>query len=117
MQIPSQPLNLSPLTPDSSSELDILRHNSNPLGMNGTKIGIFKEPNEISLSRLLKSRNSAALKTKVSLEILSNFSYQSLEWKFPDKKLCTLLVLSDLSQCHSPWPEPMGLLDSTGRRS
>lgn len=85
--------------------------------MNGTKIGIFEEPDEVSLGRLLKGRNGAALEAKVSLEILSDFSHQSLEWKFPDEKFRTLLILADLSQRDRPWPEPVGLLHSTGRRS
>ncbi|PNX61597.1 hypothetical protein L195_g052542 [Trifolium pratense] len=89
--------NLSPLASNPTSKLNILRHNSNSLSMNSTKISIFKQTNKISFSSFLKCRNSTTLESQIGFEILSDFSNQSLEWKFPNEKLCALLILSDLS--------------------
>ncbi|KAK2359526.1 histone H3.2 [Trifolium repens] len=85
--------------------------------MNCTKISIFKQTNKIGFSSFLKSGNSATLKSQICFEILSDFSNQSLEWKFPYEKLCALLVLSDLTKSHCSWTEPVWLLHSSGRRS
>ncbi|KAL4304169.1 hypothetical protein GQ457_10G016490 [Hibiscus cannabinus] len=81
------------------------------------KIGVFKQPNEISFSRFLKSSDGAALEPQIRLEILSNFPHQPLERKLPDQQLRTLLVLTDFSQSHGSWPETVRLLHSAGCRS
>ena len=88
---------LSPLAPDSPGKLDILGHNSDTLGMNGTEIGVLKQPNKVGLSCLLQSQNSMALETQVSLEVLRNLTNQPLEWELPDQQLCALLVLADFT--------------------
>ena len=108
---------LSPLAPDPASELNIFRHNGDPLGVNGAKVSVLKETNQVSLSSFLKRSHGATLEPKISLEILSDFSDKPLEWKLSDLKLSTLLVLPDLSQRHCSWPETMRLLHSSGGRS
>nr|KYP75775.1 hypothetical protein KK1_019976 [Cajanus cajan] len=66
--------------------------------MNGTQVGVLKEPNEVCLGSLLQRKHSMALETKIKyLEILSNFTNQPLEWELPDKKLSTLLVFPNLT--------------------
>ena len=47
------------------------------------------------------------------LEVLSNFTDESLEWKFSDKKFSGFLIASDFTQSDSAWPETMGLLHSS----
>lgn len=69
--------------------------------MNGAEIGIFKQPNEVSFSRLLQRQNRVALETQICLEILCDFSDKPLEWELADKKLSTLLVLADFSVSHT----------------
>lgn len=108
---------LSSLASNPTSQLNILRHNGNPLGVDGAEIGVFEETNQVSLCSLLKSRHSAGLEPKIGLEILSDFPHQSLERKLADQKLGTLLVLPDLPQSHCSWPETMWLLHSSGGRS
>nr|KYP75773.1 hypothetical protein KK1_019974 [Cajanus cajan] len=72
--------------------------------MDGTQVGVLKEPNKVCLGSLLQRKHSMALETEVTtkkstqyLEILSNFTNQPLEWKLPDKKLSTLLVFPNLT--------------------
>ncbi|KAF4381011.1 hypothetical protein F8388_011933 [Cannabis sativa] len=102
------------LASDPASQLNILRHDGNPLSVNGAQIGVFEETHQVSLRSLLKSRNGARLESKIGLEVLSDFPHQSLERKLSDQKLSALLVLSDLPKGNSSGPETMWLLHSSG---
>ena len=64
---------------DASGQLDILGHDGHPLGVNSTQVGVLKQTNEVCLCCFLKCTDGSTLETQVCLEILSNFSYQSLE--------------------------------------
>ncbi|CAL8998564.1 unnamed protein product [Prunus brigantina] len=108
---------LSPLPSNSTSKLDVLGHNGDPLGMNGAEVGVLKETYQVGLRRLLQRRHGAALEPEIGLEVLSNLSHKPLERKLADQELSALLVLPDLSQRHSPWPETMRLLHSSGSGS
>ena len=107
----------SPFASDSASKLNILWHNGDTLSVNGTEISVFKESNQISLSSFLQRRHGTALEPKIGLEILCDLTNKTLERKFSDQKLRTLLILSDLPQGHCTWPETMRLLHTTGCRS
>lgn len=109
--------NLSPLSPNAPSELNILGHDGDPLGMDRAQVGVFEETNQVGLSSLLKSSHSRALEPQVGLEILSDFTDQTLKWELPDEELSALLVLSDLTESHGSGPESVWLLHSTGGRS
>lgn len=61
----------------------------------------------------LQSPNSCTLESQVGLEVLSNFSYKTLERQFSDEQLCGFLVPSDFSESDCSWPVPMGLLYTT----
>jgi hypothetical protein len=47
------------------------------------------------------------------LKVLSDFTDQTLEWKFADQKLSGLLVTTDLTESGGTGTIPMGYLDST----
>ncbi|KAF4359209.1 hypothetical protein F8388_005318 [Cannabis sativa] len=83
---------LSSLASDSTSQLNILRHDRNSLSVDRTEISVFEETDQVSFGSFLKSRHSAGLESKIGLEILSDFSHQSLEWKLADQKLGALLA-------------------------
>ena len=70
---------LCPLTTDAASQLDVLEHNSNTLGVNGTQVGIFEKTNKVCLRGFLEGKDSSGLETEVSLEILSNLPHKTLE--------------------------------------
>ena len=88
---------LSSLSSDSSGQLDVLGHDGDSLGVDGAQVGVLKETNKVSLTSLLESHDSRGLESKVSLEVLGNFSHQTLEWQFSDEELSGLLVSSDLT--------------------
>ena len=104
---------LSSLSSDSSGQLDVLGHDGDSLGVDGTQVGVLKETNKVSLTSLLESHDSRGLESKVSLEVLGNFSHQTLEWQFSDEELSGLLVSSDLTEGNSSRPVSVGLLDSS----
>jgi len=110
-------VNLGTFSTDTASELDILWHNGDTLGVDGTQVGVLKQSNEVSFTGLLESSNSSRLEPEISFEVLSDFSHETLEGQLPDEKLSRLLVSSDLTESDGSWPVSVGLLDSSGRRS
>lgn len=81
--------------------------------MDGAKVSILKETDQVCLRGLLQGSNGGRLETEVSLEILGNFSHKTLEGQLADEKLCALLVPANLTQGYSSWPEPVWLLHTT----
>uniref|UniRef100_H2Z6S0 Uncharacterized protein n=1 Tax=Ciona savignyi TaxID=51511 RepID=H2Z6S0_CIOSA len=81
--------------------------------MNGAQVGIFEETNKVSFACFLESHYSAALEPEVGLEILGNFTNQSLERKLANEKLSRLLVSTNFSQSDGSWSVTMRLLDAT----
>lgn len=53
----------------------------------------------------LECSNSSTLESQVSLEVLGNFSDQTLEGQLADEQLRGLLVATDLPQSHSSGPK------------
>ena len=93
------------LAPDSSSQLHVLWHDGDSLGVDGAEVGILEEADHVSLSGLLESENGRRLESQVVLEIVGDFSDESLEWKFSNKKLSRFLELSDVSESNGSWSE------------
>ena len=107
-------LHLGAFSADSTGQLDIFRHDGNPLGMDGAQVGVFKQPDQIGLAGFLESHHGGTLKAELGLEVLGNLSNKSLEWKFADEKLGAFLVAADFSQGDSSRPVPMWLFHSSG---
>jgi len=80
-------LNLSTFSTDTASELDILWHDGDTLGVDSAQIGVLKQSNEVSLTGLLESSNSSRLEPQISFEILSDLSHETLEGQLPDEEL------------------------------
>ena len=96
---------LSAFATDTTGELNVLRHDGDSLGMDGTQVGVFKESNQVGLRGFLKSHNSAGLEPQISLEILGNFSHQSLEGKLADKQFGRFLVATNFTEGDGSRPE------------
>lgn len=106
--------NLSSLATDSPGKLDVLGHDGDPLGVDGAQVGVLKESNQVGLTGFLESGNSRALEPQVGLEVLCNFTDQTLEWELADEELSGLLVTTDLTQSNGTRLVTMGLLDTSG---
>ncbi|KAF4361928.1 hypothetical protein G4B88_024504 [Cannabis sativa] len=99
---------LCTLTADTTSQLNVLRHDRHSLGMDGTQIGVLEQTHQISFCSLLYGKNSVALKPQITkkaayLEVLSNFPNKALEWQFPDQELSALLVLPNFTIHQQPF--------------
>jgi hypothetical protein len=105
--------NLRSFTTDSASKLDVLWLDGDTLGMDSSKVGVFEKTNKVSLSRFLKSQDSRSLESEISLEVLSNFTNQTLERKLADQELSGLLVTSDLTKSDSSRTISVWFLDTT----
>jgi len=105
---------LSSLSSDSPGQLDVLWHDGDTLGVDGTQVGVLKQTNQVGLASLLESANSSWLESEISFEVLSDFSHETLEGQFSDQKLSGLLVSSDLTKSNSSGSVSVGLLDSSG---
>lgn len=82
--------------------------------MDGAKVGVFEERDEVGLDGLLKSANGGALETEIALEVLGNLTDETLEWELADEELGRLLVATDLTKSDGTRLVSVGLLDTTG---
>ena len=105
---------LSTFSSNASSQLDVLWHDSDTLGVDGAQVGILEETDQIGLACLLESSNSRRLESQVGLEVLGDLTNESLEGQFADQELSGLLVATDLTESDRTWSVTMRLLDSSG---
>ena len=96
---------LSALATDSSRQLDVLWHDCDALGVNRAQVGVFEEADQVCFGSFLESADCCGLKTQVCLEILCDFTDQTLERQFSDQQLRGLLVSSDFTKSYGSWPE------------
>lgn len=78
--------------------MNVFRLNGDTLCVDGAKIGILKEGDEVSLDGLLKSTDGRRLEAEVGFEVLSNLTDQALERQLSDEELGGLLIATDFSQ-------------------
>ena len=103
-----------PISSDSLGELEISGHDGDSLGVDGGKVGVLKEWNEVSLSSLLEGEDGRALESELLLELVGDLADESLEGEFSDEEVSWLLVLPDLSEGNCSGFEAVGLLDASG---
>jgi histone H3 len=89
---------LRALTAETTGELDVLGLDGDTLGVDGAQVGVLKERDKVGLNGLLKSTDGRGLETEVGLEILSDFTNQTLEGQLADQELSGLLVATDFTQ-------------------
>ena len=94
--------------------MHVLWHDGNSLGVDGAEVGVLEEADHVSLGGFLESENSGGLESEVVLELGSDLSDESLEWKLSDQKLGGLLVSFDLSKSDGSWMVSVWFLDSSG---
>ena len=105
---------LSTFSTDASCQLDVLWHDGDTLGVDGAQVGVFEESDQISFAGLLKSHDGGTLESEVGLEVLCDFTDESLEGQLADEQFGALLVTSDFSESDCAWPVTMWLLHSSG---
>jgi hypothetical protein len=70
---------LGTLSTDTASQLNVLRHNGDTLGMNSAQVRVLEQADKVCLSSFLKGKNGRSLEAKIALEILSNLTNETLE--------------------------------------
>lgn len=88
---------LSSLSTNSTSKLDILRHDGDSFSVDCTQVGIFKKSDKIGFGSFLESQNSGGLKTEIGFEVLGNFTNKTLERSLADQQISGLLVLANFT--------------------
>ena len=68
--------------------MNVFRHDCYTLGVDGTKVSILKETNEVCLGGLLEGKNCRSLETKIGLEILCDLTNKALEGQLANEKVC-----------------------------
>ena len=101
------------LASDSASELEVLGHDGDSLGVDGAEVGVLEETNEVSLSGLLEGEDGRGLEAEVVLELRSDLADESLEGELSDEELGALLEAADLAEGDGAGSEAVGLLDAT----
>lgn len=72
---------LSTFTTDSSSKLNVLRHDGHTLGMNSTQVGVFKKTHQVGLTCFLRTLPKKLYSTLLSSGILCTVNKNLLECK------------------------------------
>jgi hypothetical protein len=93
-----QEATLRALSTDTTCELDILGHDGDTLGVDGTQVGILEKSNKVSLSGFLKGKDGRSLEPQVRLEVLGDLTDETLEGKLTDEEVGGLLVTTDLTK-------------------
>ena len=104
---------LGTFTSDTAGELDVLWHDGDTLGVDCAQVGVLEKTDQISFACLLKGQHGGALETQISLEVLCDFTYKTLERQFPDEELGALLVPSDFTEGDGSRPVSVWFLNST----
>jgi len=104
---------LGSLATDSARQLDVLGHDGHALGVDGAKIRVLEQTNQVGLGRFLQSSNGRGLETQISLEILGDFTNQPLEGELADQKLGGFLVPSDFPESDGTGTVTMRFLHSS----
>ena len=81
--------------------------------MDGAKVGVLEETNEVSLGGFLEGEDGGALESEVVLVLSSDLADESLEGELADEELGALLEASDLTESDGARSEAVGLLDTT----
>ena len=109
-------INLSTLSADTAGELDVLGHDGDTLGVDGAQVGVFKESYKVGLGSFLEGHDGRGLESQVSLEVLGNFTDQTLEGELADEEFSALLVTTDFTESYGTRPVPVGFLDTSCSR-
>ena len=74
------------LSPDLSCQQDVLWHDGNLPGVDGTQVGIIKQPDKVCLCCFLETQYRRRPEPQVCLVVLGDLPHQPLEGLFPDEQ-------------------------------
>ena len=94
--------------------MNVLGHDGNTLGVDGTQVGVLEKANKVSFGGFLKGQDGGSLESKIGLEVLGDLTNKTLEGQLADEKVGGLLVTTDLTKSDGSWAVTVGLLDTSG---
>ena len=98
---------------NSPGELHVFGHDGNAFGVNGAEVGVFKQPDQISFTGFLKSRNSLGLEPKPTRgHVLGDFLDQALKWQLAYQQFGRLLKFANFTKGHNARAIAMRFLGS-----
>ena len=74
------------LSPDLSCQQNVPWHDGNSPGMDGTQVGVIKQPDKVCLRCFLETQYRRRLEPQVCLKVLGDLPHQPLERQFPDEQ-------------------------------
>jgi hypothetical protein len=74
----------------------------------------FEQRDKVSLNSLLEGTDGRRLESEIGLEVLGDFSDETLEGQLADQELSRLLVTTDFTKSDCTGAVTMGLLDTSG---
>ena len=77
---------LRTLSPDSPCQLDIFLHDGNSPDVDGTQVGIVKQPDKVCLRCFLETQYRRRLESQVCLVVLGNLPHHPLEGQLSDEQ-------------------------------
>ena len=100
---------LCTLSPDSPCQLNIFRHDGNSPGVDGTQVGIVKQPDKVCLRCFLETQYRCQLESQVCLVVLGDLPHYPLEGQLSDEQCCAGLEVTNVLQSRSPCSVPVKL--------
>jgi hypothetical protein len=107
-------MELGAFASNTACQLDVLGHNGDTFGMNGAQIGVFKQSDQIGFAGFLQGANGGRLETQIGLEVLCNFTNQTLKWQFADQQFGRFLIPTNFTESDSTRTITMWFLDTAG---
>ena len=89
---------LRALATETAGELDVFALDGDTLGVDGAQVGIFEQADEVGLDGLLEGTDGRGLEAQVGLEVLGDFTNQTLEGELADQELGRFLVTTDFTE-------------------
>ena len=65
---------LSTFSANAAGQLDIFRHDGDPLGVDGTEVSVLEQTDQIRFSSFLEGHDGRRLEAEVSLEVLGDLT-------------------------------------------
>jgi len=101
---------------NATRQLDVLWHDGDALCVDGAQVCVLEQADEIGLACLLKCADSGRLKAEIGLEVLRDFTHETLKRQLADQQLGRLLVATNLTQRDGARSVAMRFLDAARRR-
>jgi histone H3 len=81
--------------------------------VDGAKVGVLEEGDEVGLNGLLESADGRGLEAEIRLEVLGDLTNKTLERQLADEKLSGFLVATNLTESDGSGLVAVRLLDTS----